>query len=232
MTQSEDNVIEQLPAPSGRLSSTLFVTALAHGIVFLGITFSGTVTNTPGDSPTLKVALVTGQSEQPPEDAEYLADQDQAGSGDTVDSRRPTTSISTSDLMNIEGDKRGADLKDSFVQEPLPAADRVLSAGDSDVEIAAEPNATEDSADRPERAASMVAVDSAESRAAELDVRMESPLNESDEATGPNTVRSILAVYLSDWRTRVERIGTANFPREFLAGSQATRRPTLEVVVR
>lgn len=231
MTQSPDIMVEQLPTPSGRLSSTLFVTALAHGIIILGITFSGVVTNPSGESPTLKVALVTAQSDAPPEAAEYLADQDNAGSGETLDSRRPTTSISTSDLMNVEGDERGADLRDARAETPAAAADRVLTAGDSTHELAAEPNATEDTAPRPERAASMVAVNSQESRAAELDVRMESPLNESDDPAGPNTVRSILAVYLSDWRSRVERIGTANFPREFLAGSQATQRPTLEVAI-
>ncbi len=231
MTQTDDSMIEQLPAPSGRLSSTLFVTALAHGVIILGITFSGTIDDSPGDSPTIRVSLVTGPADEPVDDAEYLGNLDQAGSGDTPDSTRPTTSISTADLMNLEGDQRGADLRDARERAPATAADQLMTSGDSDRQINAEPNATEDTASRPETAANMVNIDSPQSRSAELDVRMEAPLNDTEDPTGPSTVRSTLAVYLSDWRSRVERIGTANFPREFLAGNHATRRPTLEVAI-
>ena len=231
MTQSDDSVIEQLPAPSGRLSSTLFVTALAHGIIILGITFSSTIDDSPGDSPVLKVSLVTGPADEPVDDAEYLSNLDQAGSGDTLDSRRPVTSISTADLMNLEGDQRGADVRDARERAPAAAVDQLMTSGDADQQINAEPNATDDTASRPEIAANMLNVNSGQSRSAELDVRMEAPLNDTDDPTGPSTVRSNLAVYLSDWRNRVERIGTANFPREFLVGNQATRRPMLEVAI-
>lgn len=223
--------IEQLPTPSGRLSSTLFLTALAHGVVILGITFSGTVLSPPPQAPTLKVSLVTGPSDQDVTDAQFLANQSQAGSGDTEDSRRPTTSISTAELMNLEGDPRGADARDARERLPAPAAETLVTSGDSDQRIAAEPNATEDTAARPEQAAEMINIESATSRAAELDVSMEAPLNDTDDPTGPSTLRSSLAIYLSDWRSRVERIGTANFPREFLANSKAIRRPTLEVAI-
>jgi protein TonB len=207
------------------------VTALAHGILILGITFSSVVDNSQSESPTLKVSLVTGPSDPNVEDAEYLADQNSAGSGETLDSRRPTTSISTADLMNVHGDERGADLRDARERTPAPSAQRLVTSGDSEQQIAAEPHAIDETANQPERTASMINVNSQHSRAAELDVRMESPLSDSDDPTGPNTLRSILAVYLSDWRNRVERIGTANFPREFLAGNHATRRPTLEVTI-
>ncbi len=231
MTQPDDSLIEQLPTPSGRLSSILFVTALAHGIVILGITFSSTFNAPQSESPILKVSLVTGPSDEEVETAEYLADQDHAGSGESPDTRRPTTSISTADLMNVAGDARGADLRDARERIPAAAAEALLTSGSSDQQIAAEPNATEEAASQPELAANMINVDARQSRAAELDVRMESPLNDTDDPTGPSTVRSILAVYLSDWRTRVERIGTANFPSEFLAGNHATRRPMLEVAI-
>ncbi len=231
MTDSDASAIRPLPTPSGRLSSTLFVTALAHGAVILGITFSNSLTPPPSDSPTLKVSLVTGPADTDVTDAEFLANETHSGSGAEADSLRPTTSISTADLMNLDGDPTGADLRDALDRLPAPAADRLLTSGDSNQQIAAAPNATEETAAQPQRAADLVNVDSRQSRAAELDVQMKSPLNESDDPEGPNTVRSVLAVYLSDWRSRVERIGTANFPRRFLAGNRATRRPTLEVAI-
>lgn len=231
MSKPEVSALEQLPTPSGRLSSTLFLTALAHGVVILGITFSSTLSSPPTESPTLKVSLVTGPADPDVTDAEFLANQSQAGSGETADSRRPTTSISTAELMNLQGDRRGADLRDAREELPSPAADTLVTSGRSEIQIPAEPNATTETSTRPERAAEMLNIAADVSRAAELDVSVESPLNETEDPTGPSTLRSILAIYLSDWRTRVETIGTANFPREFLADNQATRRPTLEVAI-
>lgn len=232
MTDSDaTSAIQPLPTPSGRLSSILFLTALAHGAIILGVTFSNSLTNPSTDSPTLKVSLVTGAADADVTDAEFLANESQSGSGTDADSRRPTTSISTAELMNLDGDPRGADLRDALERLPAPSAERVVTSGDSDDQIAAQPNATEETAAQPQRAAELVNVDSTQSRAAELDVKMESPLAQNDDPTGPSTLRSVLAIYLSDWRSRVERIGTANFPRQFLTGNKATRRPTLEVVI-
>ena len=231
MTDSDASAIQPLPTPSGRLSSTLFLTALAHGVVILGVTFSNSLTPPPSDSPTLKVSLVTGPADTDVTDAEFLANETQSGSGDDADSLRPTTSISTAQLMNLAGDPHGADLRDALDRMPAPAADQLMTSGESNRQVAAEPNATEETAAQPQRAAALVNVDSRQSRAAELDVQMKSPLNESDDPEGPSTVRSVLAGYLSDWRSRVEQIGTANFPRRFLSGNRATRRPTLEVAI-
>lgn len=231
MSKPDANAAAQLPTPSGRLSSTLFLTALAHGVVILGVTFSNALNAPSADAPTLKVSLVTGPADPTVTDAQFLANQSQAGSGDQEDSLRPTTSISTAELMNLEGDRRAADLRDARERLPRQAAAAVVTSADSDVRLPADPDALLEAAPQHERAAEMLNVDSPTSRAAELDVSVEAPLNDSPDPTGPTTLRSILAVYLSDWRTHVERIGTANFPREFLAAGLATRRPSLEVTI-
>jgi len=155
MTDSDASAIRPLPTPSGRLSSTLFVTALAHGAVILGITFSNSLTPPPSDSPTLKVSLVTGPADTDVTDAEFLANETHSGSGAEADSLRPTTSISTADLMNLDGDPTGADLRDALDRLPAPAADRLLTSGDSNQQIAAAPNATEETAAQPQRAADL-----------------------------------------------------------------------------
>ena len=68
--------------------------------------------------------------------------------------------------------------------------------------------------------------------AAELDLRAELPNGDDDTRTliaTPSTQQSLLAEYLDGWRRRVERIGTANYPAQFLGGGHG--RPTLEVVI-
>jgi protein TonB len=64
-------------------------------------------------------------------------------------------------------------------------------------------------------------------------MRAELPGGKDDARTllaTPDTKASGLAEYLDGWRRRVERIGTANYPRELL-GSIDAGRPTLEVVI-
>ena len=51
------------------------------------------------------------------------------------------------------------------------------------------------------------------------------------EIDSPETRESALAVYIVGWRQRVERIGTANFPLEFLGGGTAPARPVVEVTI-
>ena len=67
----------------------------------------------------------------------------------------------------------------------------------------------------------------------ELSLRAELPGGADDARTlvaTPSTRQSGLAEYLDSWRRRVERIGTANYPEEFL-GDLSVGRPTLEVVI-
>src|SRR4030095_831838 len=98
--------------------------------------------------------------------------------------------------------------------------------------VAAQPQPTDDPSDTRRKAASLVDQLAPQTTAAELDLRAELP--NGDDATRtliatPSTQESLLAEYLDGWRRRVERIGTANYPAEFLGGGHG--RPTLEVVI-
>ena len=75
-----------------RLSSTLFVAALFHGLVILGVTFTGSDGDTAA-IPTLRVTLLA-DSDAPDTDsvdADYLAQRGSAGGGRRTPGERPTT---------------------------------------------------------------------------------------------------------------------------------------------
>jgi len=210
----------------------LFLTALAHGVVILGVTFSAGIVEAPPSSTTLKVTLVTGADQRAPEDAAFIANQNRQGSGIDTEAQRPTAAISTEALMNIAGDARGADLRDTVQRDAPTAAAQLLTSGRSDRSVNAEPNAAEDVAAQPERAADMLNVRANPSHSAEIDLVAETPSSaDADAGTGPSARESMLAAYLNAWRARVERVGTLNFPRAFLANNAATRRPRLEVAI-
>lgn len=72
-----------------RLGFTLFLAAVLHALVILGITFD---LPTPSElSKTLEITLATQPSEQQPEKADYLAQMNQEGSGTLEEKAAPST---------------------------------------------------------------------------------------------------------------------------------------------
>src|SRR4051812_26138527 len=68
-----------------RLTTTVFMAALVHGVIIVGVTFGGVKHDKPG-APGLEVLIV---SEDVPEarrndDATYLAQRTQLGSGESI----------------------------------------------------------------------------------------------------------------------------------------------------
>ena len=86
-----------------RLVTTLFFAVLLHGIVILGVTFSGEEPPAQRGS-TLEITLVNTRSEELPDDPDYLADASQQGSGNTRENVRPQAAMSSPDIAEITGD--------------------------------------------------------------------------------------------------------------------------------
>lgn len=219
---------------SHRLASMLFLAALVHGVVILGVTFSGAKPLPQSDVPVLKVTLLADSSflRPSPEDADYLANRNELGGAAAPDGVRPTTTIAAADERTALGDPRAQGVEDRKPQDPERPVEQLVTKDSSDRELAAAPKATENVGEVPEQAAAKINIRTAQTLAAEVDVEAAVPANDSDNLeASPNTTASVLAAYLDAWRHRVERVGTLNFPEQFLVGSTATRRPTLLVAI-
>ena len=216
-----------------RLSSTLFVTALAHGVLILGVTFTAGPAEETDALPSLNVTLVvdTHELERPPEDADWLAQTNQDGGGPAAEGLRPTTTLASHQPLSLPGDPGAADAADGRPREAAPPAEQIVTRSPSDTRITAVPNATETPAASPQTAAALLDRAVQETLAAEVDDKAALP--DSDDATpiaAPATRESILAAYLDGWRQRVERVGTINFPAA-LKDRRSLGRPTLEVAI-
>jgi len=221
-------------AGSNLLGSTLFFAALVHGVIILGISFTAGISTRPDDPPSLKVTLLTESStfEPLPDHSEYLANRNQHEAGGAVDGTRPTTAVSALEMLSVDGDQQGADLEDSVPQERLQTAGELVTQREMDRAVNADPDAAESVSDMPKRAAAMIDVRADQSLATEIDQQAQLPDSEPDGfVASPSARASAIAAYLDGWRQRVERIGTLNFPDQFLAGNTATRKPTLAVVI-
>src|SRR5690348_11917393 len=93
-----------------RLVTTLFFAALVHGILILGITFRP---DRPKGSATLEVTMVQTRSVTPPDRADYIAQANQRGEGNTKELVRPESPLSMPAAVNNAGQPDAPDLVDN-----------------------------------------------------------------------------------------------------------------------
>lgn len=194
-----------------RLAMTLFVAAAVHAMVVLGVTFDWEPS--ARDTPTtLDVTLVHTRSDEAPEEADFLAQADQKGGGETEKAQRPKAPVAGPSPQPREG----------AAPAPTPAA----SAPPRE----SEPQSTVTSERSPERAPSepqprpetrQPSSEELISRSMEI-ARLTAELEREREhyAKRPRhtyvsarTRKHVLASYMEAWVEKVERIGNLNYPQ-------------------
>jgi protein TonB len=200
--------------PRDRLSFTLFLAASLHAALILGVGFSAEL-NMP-ESATVEVTLAQYSDDQAPEDADFVAQSNQLGSGTEAEIQELTAT-------------QEADFSDSEFQEviPDPAAalpdmqlDRreLLTATISDTEavttseeVPLEELLSNSSSSDPTINALAKEIASLEARiAAEQQAKARQP--RVKRLTSVSTKSADEAAYLNMWRQKVERVGNANYP--------------------
>jgi protein TonB len=223
--------VRQVPTGPGsgdRLTVTLFLAALLHLILILGISFAPPPAGS-GDVPTLEVLLVDNplpDSRANP-GADYLAERTQKGSGNSPDgtTRQPSAGSGPETLQGApEG---GAELP---APEGRTGGNGELLTGHGGktrfVAEAAEPDAARPMLPREVLAGSNVPFAGMDPDA-ELQLKG-APRREL--VVTPNTQTSDVAVYLDAWKRRIEQVGTVNFPNA-ARRSKLSGNPVIEVVL-
>ena len=218
------------PKPD-RLPAMLFLAALVHGILIIGVTFNPAMLDDFGEAISLEVTIVADPDQEidRPDDAEYLAQASQEGGGNTPDEVRPSAPLESLSPIDNPGNESG----DSFVEatEHEVSADQLLaSAADQDMSVTDDPRVEP----QPEESTAMALESGSETTL---------PLPQDETATllihdddprqlviSADTKESIVAAYLDNWKRRIESVGAEYFPTlgdlEGLTGS-----PTLEVSI-
>src|SRR6056297_1810296 len=83
-------MLPAVPATPDRLPPMLFLAALFHAVLILGITFEA-VPLGGNEATTLEVTIVADSNQhiEPSDDADYIAQANQRGSGNTTEQVRP-----------------------------------------------------------------------------------------------------------------------------------------------
>ena len=220
-------------AARDRLSSTLFLAGLLHGVILLGVTFTaGDILPGP-ESTSLEVVLLTNEYEKRavPNNTELLAQQSMAGAGNTTDPMRLQTALSqTLDTGRVGLEQTGDETPQNLEQNELAERPTIVAESiQSQLSIPEKSNELEQNMQRQQQTFA------GESSAIEIINKPEAETLISDSQPreliiSANTREARIAAYLSKWKNRIERVGTLNYPNAASAAG-STSFPTLEVAI-
>jgi len=236
-------VVKLRPKSQDRLFTTLFLAALLHGVIILGISFGA---NDQQDvlANTLEVTLVATPDETPPEEADYLAQAHQRGAGNIDERVRPESAQSTLDQLPNPGMEEGwaeetevastdgSESPDTLDPvDPEPEQDPILTTESSPQQTASASTSPRDTR-QPLQLARLLTDGTEQADPISEDDRQ--PLAHSDDPRerfiSVNTRESRYARYLEEWRRRVEEVGNEHYPEEARQGNM-TGVLSLEVAV-
>jgi len=219
------------PAVPDRLPAMLFLAALFHGILIIGVTFNPELANQFASAISLEVTIVADADQQidRPDEAAYLAQASQEGGGNTTEQVRPAAPLQSAMPVDNEGQDDGTALLDAEAHEQ--SADELLATQDaSDRQIEIDPR----SDPQPETSTAI---------AMEAGSEVTLPLPQEDQASmlihddeprqliiSADTRESVVAAYLDNWKRRIEAVGDSYLPQlgkiDDISGS-----PTLMVAI-
>ena len=206
-----------------RLGMTLFLAAVFHGIVILGITFS---ISPPAESeflPTLDVILVQTQNPSEAEDAKYLAQVSQQGGGNSEEQSRPTDLFTAPSLSKNPGMAMATSQQQLASQKQVEEV-ALLHQDKSSYSI----DTDEDKQNPNDTTSQNRQNQNQNSKQARLAHELSTQIQNQAEKTRTRYLNSstrefVPATYMRQWINRVERIGNLNYPdqarREKLSGT-------------
>ena len=217
------------PTVPDRLPAMLFLAALVHGILIIGVTFNPALSDPFADAISLEVTIVAAPDQEidRPDEAAYLAQASQEGGGNITDQIRPSAPLQSAMPADNQGVEEGTALDDA--QAHQQSADEVLvTENNSDRQVPVDPRTEPETRDS-------VAI------AMEDGSEVTLPLPQEDEASflltdddpqqliiSADTRESVAAAYLDAWKRRIEAVGAAYLP-ELGRLDNLTGSPTLLV---
>lgn len=210
-----------------RMSMTIFFALAIHAILILGISFD-LMDNSNDVITTMEVTLVHQRSNDEPEEADYLAQENQLGGGSQQSKSRPSSPFSNPLPVPEEGfapNSRRAmtppHIKEAKKQTEIMSVDRSdLKTGDQKLKEESTVTTKSLTAAQLFERSQQIAKLSAEIN------KLKEAYQQTPKHTwvhGANAKKYRFASYMDAWRAKVERIGNLNYPaivtRKKLTGS-------------
>ncbi|WP_323750492.1 energy transducer TonB [Marinobacter sp.] len=196
-----------------RFSFTLFMAVALHAIVVLGITFAPELPSTVAQ--TMEITLSQFDDEQAPEQADFLAQTNQQGSG-TENEPLEMTSPQPADTSQPEVAQVQPEPK--ATTDPQPSQNRAVVETESARRQVAQQNDQVEPEPLPRAKRKSLMERSLEiaSLEARLDAQQQAYARKPRvmRVTAASTLKSNNAWYVQDWVGKVTRVGNINYPTE------------------
>ena len=194
-----------------RLGVTFLFSLVAHGVLALGVTFAY---EKPAPSlPALDVILVQSASAQKPDKADFLAQANNSGGGESDQPKRPTDPLSSPLPKPIPG-VTPRSTETGAPRPTAPSKNEVLTTRNAELEVSTDRQMP----DMPDLQA-LTEREIVERKLEMARLAQEIQRESEQYAKRPkrkfisaNTKEYAYAAYMSAWVARVERIGNLNYP--------------------
>jgi protein TonB len=190
-----------------RFGFTMFLSVCVHVMLILGLGF--TLANERDSTSTMDVTLAQYRSAEAPDDADFIAQANQEGSGTEQEALAPASPFEAP--LNANEIR---EVSDYLEERPTaPAQSEQLLASDG---TTPQPTAAENPPPAPDVSGTTQANDTLASLQAQLDLRRQEYAKRPRRYTisSASTKEAHDALYLDNWRKRIEAIGNLNYPRQ------------------
>lgn len=194
----------------------MFLSACVHAIIILGVGF--TYFEELNSEPALEITMAQYRNEIAPENADFLAQENQIGSGVLDQAAAPSTPFESDFNADNINEVLPVPKAPSIVNELRQQDTAVITALQDDDGIAQQRELLEPEDEQP--VADEVAPDELSlaiaSLQAQLDLKRQTYARRPRKYTisSASTKKSHDALYLDNWRRRIEAVGNINYPDE------------------
>ena len=196
------------------MSFSLFLAAAFHVLVLLGVTFAMPDKVADKFQRTLDVVLATDSTEERPEEADFIAQSDQLGGGESDDIEKLTTTEVTpfpDQTLNEVTKPPEMEMQQQKVEEQ-----QVLNTELSD-KTTINPDTQPIDLQQAENTPEVQSIYQRSMEIASLEAQLDTMINNRAKKPRRRTVsaathRATDALYIDAWRRKIERIGNLNYP--------------------
>ncbi|RDS84645.1 energy transducer TonB [Dyella monticola] len=204
------NAVVQRPGDN-KIGATFIFSLLVHGLLLFGIGI-GYVATRPA-LPTLDVTLVNVANSEAPDKADFLAQANNKGGGDSDKSSRPSQPFSG--LLPVPSQGTAPQPVTAATPAPQQATDQRMLTTTGQASFSVNSDTAKDARDTPDTANDSEA--RIEQQAAQLaaEVRQQSRAyakRPHKKFISASTKEYAYAAYMRGWVDRIERVGNLNYP--------------------
>jgi len=201
-----------------RLNFTIFMAIALHAMVIFGITF--TLPKSDKVAPTLNITLATHVSNKPPDDADFLAQNNQEASG-TEDEVKELTTTEIADVADVRVNEVNPEQSAAVTPKEQKKLEVISTTADANRSISSDKLAKENennSSLEEQLARAQSRSEKLSSLQAKLDRERQAMAREPrvTRHTSVSAKSSDEAAYYNYWSDKIVTIGNKNFPKEAL----------------